>query len=272
MLGGTTKRYGNITENEIRSNVNLNFRRIIMNKKYFENLFRIGESIQSGGERESFEILDFSNICIRIKPIHADTKQSLNYEKIKLIVNNIDKVDKRSISQSVRNILKKYSLTETASETYLYGLAKEILLRQDNILLDHNLIKFETKQLKKLPRTRKEQIELLKRQISTTRTRLSTSEIRVRNAKAILLIKQLRGNQCQICKTAILKKDGGFYVEGAHIKNKSADGPESIDNIIVLCPNHHKEFDYGNRKIISHTSDEIKFTLNSETYTISLKV
>ncbi len=37
---------------------------------------------------------------------------------------------------------------------------------------------------------------------------------------------------------------------------------ESPRNLLILCPNHHKEFDYGQREILTHTEEEIIFVLN----------
>ena len=74
------------------------------------------------------------------------------------------------------------------------------------------------------------------------------------------------------CSTTIKKKDGSFYIEAAHIKPKSQKGQETPDNILILCPNHHKEFDYGDRKEIRKGDESIEFILNGINYNISLKI
>lgn len=93
-----------------------------------------------------------------------------------------------------------------------------------------------------------------------------------RNNKTIALIKLLRNFECQICKKFILKKDGSKYIEAAHINPKHTKGKEIEENIILLCPNHHKEFDYGNLNIIEHTKEKIEFILNEQNYHINLKI
>jgi HNH endonuclease len=93
-----------------------------------------------------------------------------------------------------------------------------------------------------------------------------------RDNKTIAQIKVLRNFECQICGTKIKKKNGGFYIEAAHIKPKSLKGRETPDNILILCPNHHKEFDYGARKVVNHNKDFIEFEMNRETYKLNLKV
>jgi putative restriction endonuclease len=44
-----------------------------------------------------------------------------------------------------------------------------------------------------------------------------------------------------------LKTSTGLYAEGAHIKPLGAPhhGPDSVDNVLCLCPNHHLLFDVG---------------------------
>lgn len=92
-----------------------------------------------------------------------------------------------------------------------------------------------------------------------------------RDNKTIATLKVLR-DECQICGKFILKKNGDHYVEAAHIKGKSKGGPETPDNILILCPNHHKEFDLGNRNIISSSSKKIVFDLNGNRYDIDLSL
>lgn len=93
-----------------------------------------------------------------------------------------------------------------------------------------------------------------------------------RDNKSIVQLKILRNFKCQICEYGILKKDGSLYIEAAHITEKKQKGPETPDNILILCPNHHKEFDLGNKKIIERTREKIIFELNNKKYNISLEL
>ena len=91
-----------------------------------------------------------------------------------------------------------------------------------------------------------------------------------RDNKTISQIKILRDFKCQICGTSIIKKDGSKYIEAAHIKPKHQKGRETLENIILLCPNHHKEFDLGDRVIKSHNKNFIDILLNGRLYKINL--
>ena len=93
-----------------------------------------------------------------------------------------------------------------------------------------------------------------------------------RDNKTIAELKIVRGYKCQICSKGILKKNGKLYVEAAHIVPKRQKGVESPANILILCPNHHKEFDFGDKKIIKHNNNLIKFKMNTKIYTINLKI
>ena len=59
-------------------------------------------------------------------------------------------------------------------------------------------------------------------------------------------IKSLYGYACQICGD-VLDLPVGNYAEGAHIRALGAphDGPDTIDNMLCLCPTHHVLFDKG---------------------------
>lgn len=89
-----------------------------------------------------------------------------------------------------------------------------------------------------------------------------------RNNSNIAKIKILREFKCQICGKTIIKKDGSKYVEAAHIKPKSKGGKELWNNIILLCPNHHKEFDLGKSEVVLHNENNIKLRINNLEYLI----
>jgi putative restriction endonuclease len=68
----------------------------------------------------------------------------------------------------------------------------------------------------------------------------------VRDTQQARRIKELYNYQCQVCLVR-LQGSAGPYAEAAHIRPLGAphDGPDSMDNLLCLCPNHHVLFDYG---------------------------
>lgn len=107
--------------------------------------------------------------------------------------------------------------------------------------------------------------EKIKKIISTT----------IRNdTKFIKTLKEAANYKCQFpdCGIQIKKRGGGFYIEVAHIQPISKDGQSVLGNLIVLCPNHHKEFDFGDLKINERTQSlsEISGLLNGVAFSIKL--
>jgi putative restriction endonuclease len=68
----------------------------------------------------------------------------------------------------------------------------------------------------------------------------------IRESKNSRYIKELYEYKCQICEIQI-KTPTGYYMEAAHIKGlgKPHSGPDTKENLICLCPNHHVMFDLG---------------------------
>lgn len=95
----------------------------------------------------------------------------------------------------------------------------------------------------------------------------------IRNdTKIVNKLKEIADYKCQFpnCGKKIKKKNGGFYIEVAHIKPASKGGQSVLGNLLVLCPNHHKEFDYGKLNIQEQTDSKIKGKLNDINFEIEL--
>lgn len=62
-------------------------------------------------------------------------------------------------------------------------------------------------------------------------------------------------SKCEVspCITPSFEKErGGNYVEVHHLVTLASGGPDTLDNTVCLCPNHHREIHYGkNKKAIS---------------------
>ena len=68
----------------------------------------------------------------------------------------------------------------------------------------------------------------------------------VRDAELARNLKKHYNHACQVCGTRIVTADGP-YAEAAHIRPLGAphNGPDTVDNLLCLCPNHHVMFDKG---------------------------
>lgn len=81
---------------------------------------------------------------------------------------------------------------------------------------------------------------------SPARVHTTVSRI-VRDTQLSNSVKVLHSYECQICGHTILLADGSRYAEGHHVQPLGIphNGPDVIENIICLCPNHHAACDLG---------------------------
>lgn len=68
----------------------------------------------------------------------------------------------------------------------------------------------------------------------------------IRNTELSMHVKSIYNFQCQVCRSEIYTSIG-LYAEAAHIQplGRPHDGPDILENILCLCPNHHVMFDFG---------------------------
>lgn len=84
-------------------------------------------------------------------------------------------------------------------------------------------------------------------EVYTSALRKETTILRiVRDSKLTREVKELYTYHCQICEIRI-EGSAGPYAEAAHIRplGRPHNGPDHIENLLCLCPNHHVLLDYG---------------------------
>ena len=67
----------------------------------------------------------------------------------------------------------------------------------------------------------------------------------LRDSKKVKKLKELYCNRCQICGYTFEYDEGKFYSEVHHYNPLKASADDDLDNMIVVCPNHHAEFDHS---------------------------
>jgi hypothetical protein len=67
----------------------------------------------------------------------------------------------------------------------------------------------------------------------------------IRDSRHANRLKPLYGYKCCLCQTIIERPAANHYVECCHIRPLNQGGHDSEDNLLILCPNHHVEFDSG---------------------------
>lgn len=67
-----------------------------------------------------------------------------------------------------------------------------------------------------------------------------------RDAQVRQFVLKRAGGKCEYCGSiGFLTADGTHYVEAHHIIHLANQGPDTPDNVIGLCANHHKEAHFG---------------------------
>lgn len=90
-----------------------------------------------------------------------------------------------------------------------------------------------------------------------------------RNPVLSSLLKQKHGDKCQICGTTF-KIDRGFFCDTHHLKPMWTGGVDVSDNILVLCPNHHRILDRSRIEIISRNESKILLKASGQIFEIYL--
>lgn len=90
---------------------------------------------------------------------------------------------------------------------------------------------------------REEAVEDLPRpsRAETTRSRI------IRNTALVRELKSRYNHECQVCGGRRYREPSTPYAEGHHLKPLGTphNGPDEKANVLILCPNHHADFDYG---------------------------
>jgi predicted restriction endonuclease len=77
-----------------------------------------------------------------------------------------------------------------------------------------------------------------------------------------------RGRRCQLCGFTFKKVDGEEYAECHHLEPVSQGGPDHADNLLVVCPNHHKELHWAAVTFPGSKSRPETVCINGETITV----
>lgn len=106
-----------------------------------------------------------------------------------------------------------------------------------------------------------------KEEYTKTKSIETTVQRIIRDTKLSRKVKKLYNYKCQVCDIAI-ETSSGLYAEAAHIKPLGAphNGPDRIENLLCLCPNHHVMFDYGGFSVLDDFNligEEGKLTVKS---------
>jgi 5-methylcytosine-specific restriction protein A len=69
----------------------------------------------------------------------------------------------------------------------------------------------------------------------------------IRDTKVSAWVKFCHEYKCQLCGATLVIRDNQLYAEAHHIKplGNNHNGPDVVENILCVCPNHHVLLDLG---------------------------
>ncbi len=94
-----------------------------------QNVFNVGDQVETGGGNTYFEVVGFTDNSVRIRPINAQNERTLHYDKLLCVIHDFGGVNPDQIEVTVRQVLGRCGLTENVTEVYLYGMAREFISR-----------------------------------------------------------------------------------------------------------------------------------------------
>lgn len=96
---------------------------------------------------------------------------------------------------------------------------------------------------------------------------------RKRVQEIVLKIKNKYNNCCQFenCGFTFSKNNGGFYSEAHHLIPLSQEGSQDENNVVILCPNHHRMLHYAQVEIKDKENNKRHVKINGKTYFIIYK-
>jgi 5-methylcytosine-specific restriction endonuclease McrA len=171
-------------------------------------------------------------------------------------VRNNLKSSKKTSDDTLKIIIEKI-YAKTIPEDKIKENDKRILEEQDAIAFKlSNLSDAEINDLIK------------KMQDKERKIKKNSSSKKQRNQYLMELYKKKRNYECQFCHKKILKANGNYYIEACHIKAVEDEGNDNENNILILCPNCHKEFDYGRRSEPEWKENKLSIIINEKKYEI----
>ncbi|MFN6476339.1 HNH endonuclease [Nostoc sp. DedQUE07] len=91
--------------------------------------------------------------------------------------------------------------------------------------------------------------------------------------KIVSTTKNKYNNCCQFenCGFTFLENNGGFYSEAHHLTLLSQEGSQDENNVVILCPNHHRMLHYAQVEIKDKENNKRLVKINGKNYFIIYK-
>ena len=193
-----------------------------------------------GIKKQDQNLIIFCNKIFEIKKGIQKTNLEMG---IKTGMSNIHKINLvQSKDGNLKNLIKKFGTIEKYLE----------IKQRDSI----------KKEIEKIvPSSMKKEPQKIK----------TTSLRRVRDTVKSKKLKKIYENKCQICNYSFPDTVKTGYSEVHHVWPMGDEGDDDFENMLVLCPNHHTEFDYRIIQFDSKNHNKITDLRGEQIGTISFK-
>lgn len=217
----------------------------------FKDLFTRGEWILSGGGSAHFLISEIGD-QVRIVPEGSKTDNSylISFDQIRIIMDNYDAIDIRSITKSVSSILLEHGKSSTI-QVYVFGLVREFIARL-KLSTDGSLTEYENNFNQRVAASAKdgqqERNERLAAANKTPGQMMTNVRIFMRNPDVVAAVLERADGICEACGEAApfhRKSDNSPYLEVHHKVRLADNGYDTVENAEALCPNCHRKAHYG---------------------------
>lgn len=86
------------------------------------------------------------------------------------------------------------------------------------------------------------------------------TELIIRDTKVSAWVKYIHEYRCQICGLRLEIGENQYYAEAHHVKplGNGHNGPDVVENVLCVCPNHHALLDLGAINIDAHTIHNVE--------------
>ncbi len=217
-------------------------------QELFKQYFSVDDVIASGGGRSFFRITKILDDRVRIQPTESTTASRLRYDKLSVVIDQFENIDPNRIEITVGEVLSDNGLQDTQNESYLYGMAREYLNRQNELPSSFVQSEFDKAVEKSQKSTPSERKARLKDAPKKPKQLFVTSTTYQRNSDVVAEVLDRAKGVCEKCKKNapfIRARNNTPYLEVHHIVHLANDGDDTVENSMALCPNCHRESHFG---------------------------
>jgi len=201
--------------------------------------------IESGADSKRKNAAKLKIHSIKEDGIHVVSTSSksqrkflIKYPHLQILINNYQKLDPKSITKAVNDVLKNAGLeSDYTTETYLYSFAKAYFDRRRLHPVNRREPYLNTDAIDDIGADAPEKVR-------------GAVWSYARDAKIRKAVMRRAKGKCEFCGELVFKRvDGTYYLECHHIIALAKDGSDRMTNVIALCPNHHREAHFGQQSI-----------------------